>query len=86
MTAGNLGHMSLTIDHDPSVNAFAFHFSAEPVIETLEFSDSVLVDVDAHGRPVTLEVLAADTSALEKAAADLQFTEHLPVISAALSG
>ena len=86
MTAGNLGQMALTIDHDPSVNAFAFHFSEEPVVETLEFSDSVFVDVDAQRRPVTLEVLAADISGLEKAAADLKFTEQLPVISAAISG
>ncbi len=84
MTIGNLKNMGLTVEHDPAVNAFAFHFSDEPVAETVEFSDSVLVDIDVQRRPVTLEVLGLDQTALERAAADFKFTEQLPVITSTL--
>lgn len=52
------------LTYDPEANALYMRFSDNEIAETLEFSESVYVDVDADGIPVGLEVLDASSSLL----------------------
>jgi uncharacterized protein YuzE len=57
--------MSPTLTYDREANALYLRFSANPIAETIAFSDSVYLDVDADGEPVGLEILDATSTALE---------------------
>lgn len=50
--------------YDPQANALYLRFSDNEIAETLELSESVYVDVDAHGVPVGLEVLNVSSTLL----------------------
>lgn len=50
------------ITYDPEANALYLRFFDNEIAETLEFSESVCVDVDTDGVPVGLEVLNASSS------------------------
>lgn len=49
--------MSISVEVDTSVNAAYIRFSDNEVAETSEISDAVVVDVDAAGGVVGIEVL-----------------------------
>ena len=51
--------MTPTVQYDPEANAAYIRFSPEPVEESEEVSDGIVIDFDAEGRIVGLEVLDA---------------------------
>ena len=51
--------MSPTVKYDPDANAAYIRFSPQPVEESEEVSDGIVIDFDAEGRIVGLEVLDA---------------------------
>src|SRR3954468_9387735 len=51
---------------------------------TLEFDDAHLMDVDADGRPVALEILALGDLKVEEMAQSFGFAEDAPAIRAAI--
>ena len=51
--------MTPTVKYDPEANAAYIRLSPEPVEESEEVSDGIVLDYDAHGRLVGLEVLDA---------------------------
>lgn len=53
--------MSPTVKYDPEANAAYIRFSPEPVKESEEVADGIVIDFDAEGRMVGLEVLDART-------------------------
>jgi uncharacterized protein YuzE len=56
---------SSTLTFDPTVKAVYSELADEEVAETLEFSRSVFVDVDANDEPVGFEVLNASPELVE---------------------
>jgi uncharacterized protein YuzE len=73
---------SSTLTYDPVVKAHYVELSDNEIVETLELSESVYVDVDAEGEPVGFEILhaapslVASLSALPNAAALRDLMEH----------
>lgn len=55
---------SPTLRYDPEASALYIRFSSEVVIETMELSESVYVDLDMEGEPVGFEVLHAEPALL----------------------
>ena len=53
--------MKPTITYDPEANAAYIRFSPEPVEESEEVSAGIVLDYDADGRIVGMEVLDART-------------------------
>jgi uncharacterized protein YuzE len=51
--------MTPTVEYDADANAAYIRFSAEPVEESEEVSDGIVLDYDAEGRIVGMEVLDA---------------------------
>jgi uncharacterized protein YuzE len=51
--------VSPTVKYDPDANAAYIRFSPQPVEESEEVSDGIVIDFDAEGRIVGLEVLDA---------------------------
>lgn len=51
--------MSPTVKYDPEANAAYIRFSPEPVKESEEVASGIVIDYDAKGRIVGLEVLDA---------------------------
>lgn len=51
--------MSPTVNYDADANAAYIRFSPLPVEESEEVSDGIVIDYDAEGRIVGLEVLDA---------------------------
>jgi uncharacterized protein YuzE len=51
--------MSLRLHYDPETDAAYLRFSADPVAESAEVSPGVVLDFDADGRLVAMEVLEA---------------------------
>ena len=51
--------MNPTVAYDPEANAAYIRFSAEPVEESEEVSAGIVLDYDAEGRIVGMEVLDA---------------------------
>jgi len=51
--------MSVRLHYDPATNAAYLRFSGEPVIESEEVAPGVVLDYDAWGRIVGMEVLRA---------------------------
>jgi len=51
--------MSPTVKYDPEANAAYIRFSPQAVEESEEVSDGIVIDFDAEGRIVGLEVLDA---------------------------
>ncbi len=51
--------MSVRLHYDPSANAAYLRFSEESVVESEEVSPGVVLDFDASGRMVGMEVLRA---------------------------
>ncbi len=49
------------LTYDPKVKALYLKFSETEIAETLELSNTVYVDVDAHGQLVGFEILNADS-------------------------
>ena len=47
------------VHFDPAADAAYIHFSSAPVVESEEVADGVILDFDAEGRIVGLEVLDA---------------------------
>ena len=64
--------MKPTVSYDAEANAAYIRFSPEPVVESEEVSAGVVLDYDADGRIVGMEVLDARThlspNLLDKAA------------------
>ena len=64
--------MTPTVKYDPASNAAYIRFSPEPVEESEEVSDGIVLDHDAEGRIVGLDVMDARAhlppDLLEKAA------------------
>lgn len=58
--------MNPTLTYDREANALYLRFSTNPIAETIAFSESVYLDVDAAGEPVGLEILDATSTALER--------------------
>lgn len=57
--------MSINLQYDAETDAAYLRFSAEAVVESEEVSPGIVLDFDANGRMVGMEVLRAK--------------EHLPV-------
>ena len=53
--------MSVRLSYDPSADAAYLRFSEEAVAESEEVSPGLVIDYDAGGRMVGMEVLAART-------------------------
>jgi uncharacterized protein YuzE len=51
--------MTPTVKYDPEANAAYIRFSPEPVEESEEVSGGIVLDYDAEGRIVGMEVLDA---------------------------
>jgi uncharacterized protein YuzE len=51
--------MSLSLHYDRSTDAAYLRFSVEPVVESEEVAPGVVLDFDARGRLVAMEVLEA---------------------------
>jgi uncharacterized protein YuzE len=51
--------MNPTVQYDPDANAAYIRFSPQPVEESEEVADGIVIDFDASGRIVGLEVLDA---------------------------
>ena len=51
--------MTVRLHYDPASDAAYLRFSEEPVIESEEVSPGLVLDFDASGRLVALEVLQA---------------------------
>jgi hypothetical protein len=55
-----------SLSYDDQEDIFAIRLRDEPIARTVEFDDGVhLVDVDAEGRPVRIEVLDAEEADLD---------------------
>lgn len=57
---------SPTLAYDPDVRALYITFSDAVIVETVELSRTVYVDLDADGNPVGFEVLDADPALVAK--------------------
>jgi uncharacterized protein YuzE len=53
--------MSPTVKYDPEANAAYIRFSPEKVEESEEVAEGIVLDFDAEGRLVGMEVLEART-------------------------
>jgi uncharacterized protein YuzE len=53
--------MSVNLHYDPETDAAYLRFSAQVVIESEEVAPGIVIDYDAEGRMVGLEVLEART-------------------------
>ena len=51
--------MSVNLHYDPATDAAYLRFSAQTVVESEEVSPGVVLDYDADGRMVGMEVLQA---------------------------
>lgn len=51
--------MTIRMHYDPKTDAAYLRFSEQPVVESEEVSDGVVLDFDAEGRMVGMEVLSA---------------------------
>jgi len=51
--------MTLKLEYDPEANAAYIRFSSEPIEESEEVSSGIVLDYDAQGRIVGMEVLGA---------------------------
>ncbi len=51
--------MSVNLHYDPATDAAYLRFSQSPVVESEELSPGVVIDYDAEGRMVGMEVLQA---------------------------
>jgi uncharacterized protein YuzE len=51
--------MTVRLHYDPATDAAYLRFSAEPVIDSAEVSPGVVLDFDAEGKIVAMEVLDA---------------------------
>ncbi len=51
--------MTLKLEYDPEANAAYIRFSSEPILESEEVSDGIVLDYDDHGHIVGMEVLNA---------------------------
>jgi hypothetical protein len=56
-----------------------------PIEGTLEFDDAHLVDVDAEGRVISVEVLTLDRLLVDEMAEEFGFMDQLPAIHEALN-
>ncbi len=57
---------SPTLTFDPDVQALYIKLSDAAIVETLELSRTVCVDIDAEGQAVGFEILNADPALLAK--------------------
>lgn len=57
---------SPTVTYDPDVRALYIKLSESVIVETVELSRNVYVDIDAEGQAVGFEVLNADPALLAK--------------------
>lgn len=55
---------SPTLAYDREANALSFRFTDHEVMETVELSETVYVDMDTDGEPVGFEILHAEPSRL----------------------
>ena len=53
--------MAITLHYDKATDAAYLRFSAEPVLESEEVATGVVLDYDAEGRIVGMEILKART-------------------------
>jgi uncharacterized protein YuzE len=51
--------MSVRLHYDAATNAAYLRFSGEPVVESEEVAPGIVLDYDAEGRMVGMEVLRA---------------------------
>ncbi len=51
--------MTIRMHYDPKADAAYLRFSEQPVVESEEVSEGVVLDFDAEGRMVGMEVLSA---------------------------
>lgn len=51
--------MTLRLEYDPEANAAYFRFASGAVQESAEYGDGIVLDYDAKGRIVGMEVLDA---------------------------
>lgn len=67
----------MRFSYDQDANALAVGFGGGPVDHTIEFDSGTLVDVDASGRVVTIEVInPARRWPLDEIVADFEFDEN----------
>ena len=66
---------SPTVRYDVDAEAIYLRFSAAEIVETVEVSDSLYVDVDANGDPIGIEVLGVASIALTNLAGIQSETE-----------
>jgi uncharacterized protein YuzE len=55
---------SPTLQYDPDAEAVYIRMSPGEVVETVEVTESLYIDVDSSGDPVGIEILGVDASAL----------------------
>ncbi len=51
--------MTLKFEYDADANAAYIRFSSEPILESEEVADGIVLDYDRHGHIVGMEVLDA---------------------------
>lgn len=74
---------SVTIDSRTGV--FSVDLRAGQVARTVEFDDTHLVDIDANGTVLSIEVLTPDDPKIQEIAAQYGFGELVPAIHAAIA-
>ncbi len=77
----NYPHVSVDLRH----RALSVILNDALIAGTLELDDAHLVDVDAAGRPVSIEILTLDNWKLEEMGAKFGFSDQVPAISAAIN-
>ena len=76
--------MSVDVTYDPEARAYYVYLARRPVAQTLQVNDCVLVDVDADGSAVGLEVLRLDRLDLDACASKYGFADRAGAVGLAL--
>jgi uncharacterized protein YuzE len=69
--------MAIRVSTDHEHDLHVLHLSDEPVVRTTELDEACLVDIDAEGRPVAVEILVPEAVDLESVARELGFEDQL---------
>lgn len=77
--------MSIHVSTDHEHDVHVLHLSDEPVARTAHVGDACLIDLDAEGRPVAVEILVPGACDLESLAKEFGFEDRLGEADSALS-
>jgi uncharacterized protein YuzE len=70
--------------YDPEADALEVRLSQKPVARTVSVTDLHMVDLDAEGRPVAIEILVPNDPRLDEIAAEFGLDDQVPAIRAAI--